>query len=229
MSPDECRSALQHTLHDRRLSRAERQALSAVVEQSNPTPADIDNYRSIAFDLAREATAGGFDVGRTLDWLEDVTRILRPVAHASGAAGQRACFSPGEACRGQIRELLLQARSTIDICVFTITDDRISDAILKAHRRGVSLRIITDDDKSGDLGSDIMRHSEDGIPIRIDKTPHHMHHKFALFDRRTLITGSYNWTRSAARDNEENLVVLSDRNLAAEFQRVFDGLWDRFS
>ena len=229
MSPDEFRSALQDTLDDRRFSRAERQALNAVLEQATPTAAQLDNYRAIAFDLARQAAAGGFDVPRTLDWLEDVNRILRPAAEASSAGQSKACFSPGEDCLRQIRELLLQARASIDICVFTITDDRITDAILKAHKRGIRLRIITDDDKSTDLGSDIMRLSESGVSIRIDKTRHHMHHKFALFDSRTLLTGSYNWTRSAARDNEENLVVLNDRKLAAEFQRVFQELWDQFS
>ena len=74
-----------------------------------------------------------------------------------------------------------------------------------------------------------MRLSGAGVPIRVDRTPHHMHHSFSVFDARTLLTGSYNWTRSAARDNEENIVVLSDRKLAAEFQRVFEELWQRFS
>lgn len=228
MSPDDFRSALQDTLDDRRLSRSERRAIGTVLKQASPNAAELDHYRAIAFDLAREAAAGGFDVGATLDWLEDVNRVLRPGDAVSGGA-HKACFSPGDDCLGQIRELLMQARSSIDICVFTITDDRITDAILKAHGRGIRLRIITDDDKSTDRGSDIMRLSEAGVPIRVDRTPHHMHHKFAVFDARTLLTGSYNWTRSAARDNEENIVVLSDRKLAAEFRRVFEELWQRFS
>ena len=220
MSPDEFRSALQETIDDRKFSRSERRALGAVLEEASPNAAQFDNYRAIAFDLARQAAASGFDTGQTIDWLEDVNRLLRPAADQTASGDSRAYFSPGEDCLRQIRELLLQARSSIDICVFTITDDRITDAIINAHRRGTRLRIISDDDKSFDRGSDIMRLSESGVEIRIDKTPHHMHHKFAVFDSRTLLTGSYNWTRSAARDNEENLVVLSDRKLA-------DGVSDR--
>ncbi len=49
-----------------------------------------------------------------------------------------------------------------------------------------------------------------------------MHHKFALFDGRSLLNGSYNWTRSAFTQNEENVVVGSDLRLIDIFQAQFD-------
>jgi phosphatidylserine/phosphatidylglycerophosphate/cardiolipin synthase-like enzyme len=118
---------------------------------------------------------------------------------------------------------------SIDICVFTITDNRIADAIRTAHRDGVRLRIMSDNEKSLDLGSDVAQLAAGGVPVRIDTSPYHMHHKFAIFDAKTLLTGSYNWTLGAARDNEENLIVTGDAHLLQEFQRVFDGLWNKFA
>jgi phosphatidylserine/phosphatidylglycerophosphate/cardiolipin synthase-like enzyme len=56
-----------------------------------------------------------------------------------------------------------------------------------------------------------------------------MHHKFALFDRVRLITGSYNWTRGAAEGNEENLIDTADPELVAAFGRAFDALWEKLS
>ncbi len=53
--------------------------------------------------------------------------------------------------------LLAKASRTADICVFTITDDRVSDAILDAHRRAVAVRIITDDAKKVEFATS--RHS----------------------------------------------------------------------
>ena len=61
--------------------------------------------------------------------------------------------------------------------------------------------------------------------VKVDDSPHHMHHKFALFDRQTLATGSYNWTRGAAEKNQENLVLLQDSRLIAKFSREFEKIW----
>ena len=118
--------------------------------------------------------------------------------------------------------------SEVGFDVFTITDDRLSSAILDAHRRKVKVQIISDDDKSGDRGSDIDRLSAAGIDVRIDRSESHMHHKFAIFDRSLLLTGSYNWTRSAANRNEENFIITGDRRFLDPFAKMFEDLWKRF-
>ena len=56
-----------------------------------------------------------------------------------------------------------------------------------------------------------------------------MHHKFALFDGTVLLTGSYNWTRSAAAQNNENLIVTNDHRLATAFSSLFDRLWEELA
>jgi phosphatidylserine/phosphatidylglycerophosphate/cardiolipin synthase-like enzyme len=141
----------------------------------------------------------------------------------------QACFTPGDACLNLIRRRLAEARKTIDICVFTITDDRISNAILDAHRRGVKVRIVTDDEKAYDAGSDVPRFAAAKIPLRVDNTPFHMHHKFAIFDGRCVLNGSYNWTRGAAENNLENVVELLDPTLIGQFQTEFDAIWNKLA
>jgi mitochondrial cardiolipin hydrolase len=51
-------------------------------------------------------------------------------------------------------------------------------------------------------GSDIGRLRNAGVPVRVDRVPAHMHHKFVVLDNRFLLNGSFNWTRSAVLDNE---------------------------
>ncbi len=131
-------------------------------------------------------------------------------------------------CAGKIVGLLSRARRSVDICVFTITDDRIAKAIVEAHECGIALRIITDDDKFEEPGSDIARFREAGNDVRIDDSPHHMHHKFAVFDERVLLNGSYNWTRGAARDNEEIFLVTDDGRLVAVYATELPKLWERY-
>ena len=87
---------------------------------------------------------------------------------------------------------------------------------------------MTDDRKSADRGSDIEDFRNAGIQVGLDNSEKHMHHKFAIFDRTTLVTGSYNWTRSAATQNEENIVVTDDSNLVKAFLQEFEGLWLKY-
>ena len=139
----------------------------------------------------------------------------------------RAFFSPGHACLEAIVGELDDATATVDICVFTITDDRISKAVLAAHRRNVRVRIVTDNDKSNDEGSDIARLARAGIEVRVDRSPHHMHHKFAIVDGRRLLNGSYNRTRSAAEHHQENVVLTDQGALVEAFSGAFEALWQK--
>lgn len=213
---------LEQTFADGRLSRGERQALQGVLEAAGSSEAYSQLFRARAFEFARSRLADA-DAREVLDWLEQVVKLVQPGLGPTRAA--RAYFSPQDDCVGAVVELFRSAARQIDVCVFTITDDRIAEAILAAHRRRVAVRILTDDEKASDLGSDIERFRKTGIAIRADSSPHHMHHKFAVFDARTLLTGSYNWTRSANEYNEDNFLVTEDPNLVQKFSVAFERLW----
>jgi cardiolipin hydrolase len=138
-------------------------------------------------------------------------------------------WSPGDECLAAITRQIERAQRTIEVCVFTVTDDRIANALLAAHRRSVKVRLVTDNDKSSDLGSDVARLGRAGIAVRVDRTEYHMHHKFAVFDGVRALTGSYNWTRGAARDNEEHIVVTDDARIVGALSRGFEELWRKFA
>lgn len=228
MKPQKIREMLAQTLEDRRLPRGEKSAVGQILEHLEPRESELSHYRSMAFDLAREAVID-FECKQVIGWLEDVVKLLRKAAPGgAGDVAAEARFSPQHDCPGRIRGFLRGVKKSVDICVFTITDDRLSSAILDAHRRGVTVRIISDDDKATDPGSDMDRMERAGIPVRVDRSPFHMHHKFALFDGTRLLTGSYNWTRSAAERNEENFIVTGDSRLIGPFSELFDSMWDRF-
>jgi cardiolipin hydrolase len=106
-------------------------------------------------------------------------------------------FSPGTDCLNAIIDNLKKARRRAKICVFTISDNRIVDAIKEMQLNGVNIKIISDNDKRYDKGNDIDYIASLGIDVKIDTTSAHMHHKFAVIDDTITITGSYNWTRSA--------------------------------
>ena len=218
------------TLADARLSDEEKRGLVQALRETSPPEEGLRQLRNRAFDLVRERLAGGGDADPLglLRWLEGVVRALDVGRTGeSGKPHASASFSPGPACLQAIQGQLRAARRRIDICVFTLSDDRITDDVLAAHRRGVTVRIVTDNDKEFDAGSDIAALRAAGVPVVVDRTDAHMHHKFAIVDDTWLLNGSYNWTRSACFHNEENVVLCNDPGLVRQFQAQFDALWSR--
>ena len=230
MSHPQFDEILRKTLEDRRVSRGEKRVLQQILQQladGGLSEQQIGLLRQRAFEVARNEVADPH-AREILSWLEDIVKIVAPAGSGGGGPSHptaQAYFTPGDDCPQAIQRLLDNTVREVDICVFTITDDRISRAIEAAHQRGVQVRIISDDEKAGDLGSDIDRLRGVGIPVRVDLSPYHMHHKFAIFDAAVTLTGSYNWTRSAAETNEENLVVYRDQRLARTFSSEFERLW----
>jgi phosphatidylserine/phosphatidylglycerophosphate/cardiolipin synthase-like enzyme len=215
---------LRQFLVDHKLSDTERKVLAKWIQTNVTTDQQRSMARSRIFEAARNAVSDPTSV-LVIDFLHDVLKVLTPGAGTAGTGPDEAFFSPGEACFQRIAARLANTRHTADICVFTVTDDRITQAILDAYQRGVKVRIITDNEKAYDPGSDVPKFRQAGIPLKVDETPYHMHHKFALFDGTRLINGSYNWTRSAAEVNEENIIDTGDPRLVAAFQNEFNQLW----
>lgn len=219
---------MEHSIEDQYLSRQERKDLKALLKALNFDDANNSWILSKFRDLAMEAGADT-ESQHLLSWFYEGAKLVLGSKGQSDDKKGDAYFSPGETCRDAILYQLTHAKTSVDICVFTISDDIIRDAILEAHERGLRVRIITDNDKAFDMGSDVDYLQDKGIPLRTDHTKVHMHHKFALFDSKFLITGSYNWTRSAASSNYENIVVLEDASLIRSFKNEFGRLWTRLA
>ncbi|KAJ2780780.1 hypothetical protein H4R18_003248 [Coemansia javaensis] len=139
-------------------------------------------------------------------------------------------FFPSEDSFSKLIQFLNSARTSLDICVFNITDNDVARAISNAKGRGVTVRIITDDEQLSCKGSDIERLQQDyGIPFKTDNDPaKFMHSKFAVVDRRAVWAGSYNWTVAARRSNNESVICTNDPGTAAAFGAEFDRLWAQF-
>lgn len=217
---------IEATLADDRLSDDERRDLSRALREASPPEEGLRQLRNRAFELVRARHADP-DVLGLLKWLEGVVRAFDVARAPAGTVRTQAWFSPGTDCLDAIVAQLRAARRSMDLCVFTLSDDRISREVLAAHRRGVAVRLLTDNDKAWDRGSDVAALREAGIATRVDRTEAHMHHKFAIFDGTWLLNGSYNWTRSACEHNEENLVLSNEPGLVAAFSREFESLWSR--
>ena len=204
----------------------EKKELKSVISESSLTKRELDVLRSEVFNIARRHQ-DTIPAANLIDWIEKATKLTLncPINESYS----RVYFSPGNQCRDAIIHHINQAKETMKICLFTISDNEISRAILSAKKRGVHVKIVTDDDKVGDLGSDVASMAKSGIPVKIDGKRGHMHHKFCVIDNSLIITGSYNWTNSAAERNYENILVNTDIKVVNSYIHEFNHLWENLS
>ncbi|MBX7194993.1 MAG: endonuclease [Sandaracinaceae bacterium] len=223
----ELEALLVRSFADGTLSRGERSALRSYVEERLLREEQRGALRRRAFELVSERLAGSVapEAARGwLAWLEDVVRLS--MMEPPRPTRLEVLDSPGDRVWRRIVSLCGEARETLDACVFTITHDPITRALLEAHRRGVRVRVIGDDEKSSEPGSDLRVLEAAGIDVRTDAELAHMHHKFAIFDGAIVLTGSYNWTRAAAEANQDNVLVSDDPRAVRAYAEIFGRCWD---
>lgn len=181
---------------------------------------EIGELRYRLFNEARrlEVIHGG---QQALFWLQNCFDLIGQYKFSM----HKVYFSPGTDILESISGLLKQAKETLDICVFTITDERLANDILNCHQSGVKVRIITDDNKMFDHGSAIKGLKNTGISIKIDHSRYHMHHKFGIIDTKIVFTGSFNWTYTATNHNQENLLVTTNYDINKQYKEQFELLW----
>lgn len=219
---------LRDTFADMRLDDHERDELRMLGNILKPEQTYFIRNRAFSMvqNVIQNEAHSREDMTRALTWLRQVVRTLDQTAPAPIEA--TAQFTPGESCRRKIISLCMNAKRSIEICVFTISDNHLSEQLIKAHKRGVSVRIITDNEKQFDAGSDIQFLKDACIPLRMDSSPHHMHHKFAVFDQHILLNGSFNWTASASDYNAENLLTTNNPLLVDLYLKEFEKLWKNY-
>lgn len=218
---------LNASIEDFVFSRSEKRDLKIAIQNEKFEKRELDLLRSKIFDIAT-ANQDKLSKEQLIQWLERTSKLTLTKNEESDGV-HTTYFSPGTECRAAIIQQLKSAKSTIRICVFTISDNEISREIIRAHQRNVSVKVLTDNDKSFDRGSDIEEIHNAGIPVKIDRTDSHMHHKFCIIDKERVLTGSYNWTRSAAERNQENIIISDDVKMAKDFVREFDRLWENLA
>ena len=145
-----------------------------------------------------------------------------PAHHAMAPTDVAVYFTPGTECEDRIITELGRA-TTVDIVVYSITNPKIVEAIIAAHRRGATVRIITDRTMAGHKSSLIDELVAAGIPVRTNRRHKIEHNKFAIFDNQRIVTGSYNWTSAATKHNSENCIFLP--HPAQKYSKRFEVLW----
>lgn len=134
-------------------------------------------------------------------------------------------FCPEDNCASHVIDYLEDAKESIYFMTFSFTDENIADAILY-NENSIEIKGIFDNTQAGSKYSQYQRMKDFGIDVIRDKNPATMHHKVFIIDESIVVTGSYNPTGSGNKNNDENVIIIHDEEIAQEFLLEFEKVWD---
>jgi phosphatidylserine/phosphatidylglycerophosphate/cardiolipin synthase-like enzyme len=117
------------------------------------------------------------------------------------------------------------ATKSIRFMNFSFTDFDTAKAIIDRAKVGVAAQGIFETTGSETQASELRTLFCAGINARQDGNPFILHHKVFIIDDATVITGSFNISSNATKSNDENLVIITDPDLAAQYVAEFDRRW----
>lgn len=155
---------------------------------------------------------------------------LGACAAPSAQPAIEAAFSPEAGAQELVLSVINQSQTSIRLAAYAFTSPPVIKALMAAKRRGVDVRIAVDDrsnkSKSGTAALNLVVNA--GIPARTVAAYRIHHDKFIVSDGRTVQTGSFNYSASAAKSNSENVVVIRDNpELAAKYLAHWQSRWDQ--
>lgn len=138
-------------------------------------------------------------------------------------------FTPGDDAAGLIVRTIDAARSQVLVQAFSFTHREIAYALIRAHRRGLDVQIIADQEQTNAIESAAMQSVlAAGLSVFMDADHAAAHNKVIVIDQNAkqpaLITGSFNFTFAAQYRNAENVLVLRGN---PDLTRVFFANWQK--
>jgi phosphatidylserine/phosphatidylglycerophosphate/cardiolipin synthase-like enzyme len=136
-----------------------------------------------------------------------------------------AYFAPEDNVERIILRRLHRAKRSIRFMAFSFTSDRIGETVIRKHDEGLDVKGIFERSGTGSRYSEYVKMKIEGVPVKLDRNWNSMHHKVFIIDERTVITGSYNFSRNANRNNDENILVITNREIARMYLDEFRKLY----
>lgn len=127
------------------------------------------------------------------------------------------------------------ATETLDIALPSFTSDALGKAVIRAFRRGVSVRVILASGQENEIGSEYQALLEARVPIIQAPRTAPFHHRFAVIDEAIVVTGSYEWLDPESVRRYDTVLIIDCTNstggsqsTASSFLDTFNSLWAEF-
>ncbi len=131
-------------------------------------------------------------------------------------------FSPNGGAEDAIVKSIHEAKTEILVQAFLFSNKPITEALIAAHKKGVTVRVIVDKEMERHHHNTVPELLKARIPTFIDNKHRTAHNKVMILDTSTVITGSFNFIKSAETSNAENLLVIRSIPMAKEYKENWE-------
>ncbi|HKI53067.1 MAG TPA: phospholipase D-like domain-containing protein [Anaerolineales bacterium] len=135
-------------------------------------------------------------------------------------------FSPDDGVLTVLYNLLSEADESIYFLAFSFTSNELGEVVRDKADAGLDIKGVMDKEQiASNTGTEFDPFRQAGLDVRIDGNDGQMHHKVFIVDGKIVVMGSYNFSKSAEEKNDENIVIIFNKDIAKffidEFERVY--------
>ena len=138
----------------------------------------------------------------------------------------KAGFSPEEnVITNYIIPIVNNAEKSILIETFIFTHKGLSESLIQAKKRGVDVKIIVDATSASSSYSLVKKLRQNGIQVKVENYAGKMHMKTLIIDDEYFISGSMNLTKSGEKYNDENMLIIKNKDIVKQATGFFNYIW----
>lgn len=134
-------------------------------------------------------------------------------------------FSPEDDVLNRIIPIVAAAQSNIRFLAFSFTDYPLAKAMIDRYAAGVDVLGVYEKTGSETEGAELRTFLCAHVPVRQDGNPRFLHDKLIVVDNRIVITGSFNFSNNATDNNDENVVIIDNPEIANFYMQEFGRVW----
>lgn len=195
-----------------------------ITGSANLSHTDMSGYNSNAIIVIKSAEVAKI-------YTEEFNQMYEGKFHSNKILTENTSgiyFSPqNKTIQNTILPLIRNSKNYIYIPAFLISHKEMVSELIQAKNRGVDVRIITDALNASAKYSKVRELRAAGMPVKIENYAGKMHSKTMIIDDRYLVLGSMNFSKSGESKNDENLMVIENKEAAIFYKKFFLYLWDK--
>jgi phosphatidylserine/phosphatidylglycerophosphate/cardiolipin synthase-like enzyme len=153
---------------------------------------------------------------RFMDHFHQITGSSPAPTTVPAAGTIEVAFSPNNGATASIVKAISEAKKNILVSAYSFTSKEIATALVNAKKRNVKVRLVLDRTQASQKYSSSTFFANQGFDLRIDIKHAIFHDKVMIIDDKTVITGSFNFTKAAQEKNAENVLIIRNNSALAK-------------